>query len=81
MAHLRPLLGYLRSFQTILQNKNCTLRRILTQVVGIEGKHADHLTTTATVQTHKAIAFFHLPLQSLSMRVHLNSQFVHLATQ
>ena len=40
---------FFRSFQTTLQNKNCTLSGIRTRIVRVEGEHADHLTTTTAV--------------------------------
>ena len=42
MGHRRPRFVYLRSFQTITVDFN----GIRTRVAGVEGEHADHLTTT-----------------------------------
>ena len=47
MGHPRPFLFvYFRSFQTIYRIKTVDFSGIRTQIVGVEGEHADHLTTT-----------------------------------
>ena len=46
MGHPRPLLIYFRSFQTIYRIKPADFRGIQTRIVGEQGKHADHLTST-----------------------------------
>ena len=43
MCHSRPLFS---PYQTILPNQNRKLSGIRTQIVGLKGEHADHLTTT-----------------------------------
>ena len=45
-----PCLVYFRSFQTIYRIKTVDLSGIQTWIDGIEGKNADHLTTTTTAQ-------------------------------
>ena len=51
MGQPRPLFVYFRSFQTqIVQKKNVVFSGIRTQIVGVEGKHVDHLTTTTTAR-------------------------------
>ena len=42
----RPLFVYFRSFQTQYYRKTIGFSRIRTRIVGVEGEHADHLTTT-----------------------------------
>ena len=42
----RPLFVYFRSFQTQYDRKTVGVSRIRTRNVGVEGEHADHLTTT-----------------------------------
>ena len=49
MAQPRPLFVYFRSFQIQFYRKIVDSSRIRTQIVGVEGEHADHLTTTTTV--------------------------------
>ena len=44
-----------RYFQTISQNKTYGLRVIRTRIVRVEGKHADHLTTTLEELTYYLI--------------------------
>ena len=47
MCQSRPLFVYFRSFQKqILQKKTEGFREIRIQIIGPEGKHDDHLTTT-----------------------------------
>ena len=47
MGRTRPLFVYFRSFQTqLLQKKKLAFGRIRTRIVVVEGKQADHLTTT-----------------------------------
>ena len=47
MGQSRRLFVYFSSFQTqILQEKTVGASGIQTQIVGVEGKHADHLITT-----------------------------------
>ena len=47
MGKPRPLFVYFRSFQTeIFQKKTVDVSGIWTRIVGVEDKHADHLTTT-----------------------------------
>ena len=47
MGQLRPLFVYFRFIQTqILQKKTVGVSKIRTRIVGVEGEHADHLTTT-----------------------------------
>ena len=43
MGHSRPLFAYFRPFTEF---ENCILSGIRTQIVRVEGEHADHLTTT-----------------------------------
>ena len=50
MDQPRPLFVYFRSFQTqILQEKTVSVSRIRTWIVGVDGEHADHLTTTTAI--------------------------------
>ena len=43
----RPLFVYFWSFEAeILQEKTVSISDIRTWIVGVEGRHADHLTTT-----------------------------------
>ena len=46
MGQPRPLLVYFRSFQQQFYRKIVDLSGIRTRIVGVEGEHADHLTTT-----------------------------------
>ena len=47
MAQPRPLLVYFRYFQTqFFTEKTVGFRGIRTRIIGIEGMHDDHLTTT-----------------------------------
>ena len=47
MGQPRPLFVYILSFQTQnLHNKTVRFSRIETWIIGVEGKHADPLTTT-----------------------------------
>ena len=46
MGHPRPLFVYFRSFQTIYRIKTVDFSGIRTRIIGIEGEHADHLTST-----------------------------------
>ena len=48
-GHPRPLLVYFGSFQTIYRIKIVDFSEIRTWIGGVEGDHADHL-TTATAQ-------------------------------
>ena len=51
MGQPLPLFVYFRSFQTkILQKKTVGFSGIQTWTVGVEGKNADHFTTTTTAQ-------------------------------
>ena len=50
MGQPRPLSVYFRSFSnTIYTEKTVGFSETRTRIVGIEGKHADHLTTTAPI--------------------------------
>ena len=50
MDQPRPRFVYFRSFQTqILQEKTVSVSRIRTWIVGVDGEHADHLTTTTAI--------------------------------
>ena len=62
---------FFRSFQTqILQENNVDVSRIQTRIVGIEGEHADHLTTTTAQKINR------LNLSSLtSNRIKISSNF------
>ena len=44
------LISYLSFFSNLLLNKNCSLQGIRTQIVGVEGELADHLTTAQNRQ-------------------------------
>ena len=57
MGQLRPLFVYFRSFRTHILQKYVGDSGIQTQIVGVEGKHADHLTTTTTA--NESILFQH----------------------
>ena len=46
MVHPRPHLVYFRSYKTICLTKTVDFNWIRTPIVTVEGKHADHLTTT-----------------------------------
>ena len=46
MGHSRPLFVYFHSFQTQYYRKTLGFSGIRTRIVGVEGEHADHLTTT-----------------------------------
>ena len=60
MGHARPILVYLCSFQTqILQKNTVGFGGIQIRIIGVEGEHADHLTTT------KARMHFCYPFHSL----------------
>ena len=50
MGHHRPLCVYFRSFQAIYRIKTVDFSGIRTQIVVVEGKHADHLTTTTALK-------------------------------
>ena len=53
MGQPRPVFVYFRSFQTkILQKKALGFSGIRTRIVGVEGEHADHLTTTTAQNIH-----------------------------
>ena len=50
MGHARPILVYLCSFQTqILQKNTVGFGGIQIRIIGVEGEHADHMTTTTMV--------------------------------
>ena len=49
MGHPRPLFDYFRSFQTIYRINTVGFSGIRTRIVGVEGEHADHLTTTTDI--------------------------------
>ena len=46
MGQPRPLFVYFRAFQQQFYRKIVDLSGIRTRIVGVEGEHADHLTTT-----------------------------------
>ena len=46
MGQPRPLFVYFRAFQQQFYRKIVDLSGIRTWIVGVEGEHADHLTTT-----------------------------------
>ena len=46
MGQSRPLLLIFNSFQIQFYRKIEDFNGIRTQIIGVEGKHADHLTTT-----------------------------------
>ena len=46
MIHPSPLFRLFCSFQTNLQKQIYRLSGIQTRIVGVEGRHDDHLTTT-----------------------------------
>ena len=48
MDQPRPLLVYLRSFCKTYDRTIVDFGGIGTRIVGVEGKHTDHLTTTTT---------------------------------
>ena len=53
MGQPRPLFVSFRSFQSqSLQKNTVDVSRIQTRIVGVEGKHADHLTTTTAPVSH-----------------------------
>ena len=58
----RPLFRYFRFFQ-IIQNKSVDFSEIRTRIVGVEGKHADHLTITTTL--HGPLFWYYLALYYL----------------
>ena len=47
MGHPRTLFVYFGSFQQQFLQKIVNFSKIGTRIVGVEGEHADHLTTTA----------------------------------
>ena len=50
MGQPRPIFVYFHSFQAqILQKKTIGFSGIQTQIVGVEGEHSDHLTTTTAL--------------------------------
>ena len=51
MGQSGPIFVYLNYFQTHIVQKNCGLNGIQTRIVGVEGKHADHLTTTMAIES------------------------------
>ena len=48
MGQLRHLLFIFILFKQIFTEKTVDISRIRTRIVGVEGEHADHLTTTMT---------------------------------
>ena len=46
MDQPRPLFAYFPSFQTPIYRKTVVISWIRTRMVGVDGKRADHLTTT-----------------------------------
>ena len=64
MAQSRPLLVYFHSFKHKCYRKTVGFSRIQTQIVGVEGEHADHLTTT-TAQQFELFLFFWTLLMNL----------------
>ena len=52
MGQPRPLFVYFRSFQEQFYRKIVDLSGIWTRIVGVEGEHADHLTTTTAQNVH-----------------------------
>ena len=64
MGHARPILVYFCSFQTqILQKNTVGFGGIQIRIIGVEGEHADHLTTT------KARMHFCLPISFFKNRL------------
>ena len=53
----RPLFVYFRSFQTQYYRKTLGFSGIRTRIVGVEGEHADHLTTTSALTLHDFLIF------------------------
>ena len=49
MGQPRPLFVYFRSFQQQFYRKIVDHSGIRTRIVGVEGEHADHLTTTTAL--------------------------------
>ena len=49
MAHPGPLFVFFRSFKFNFTEKFLDYSGIRTQIVGVEGDHADHLTTTTAL--------------------------------
>ena len=60
LCHPRPLFAYVRSFQAIYRIKTVDFIGIRTRIVGVEGEHADHLTTNTP-----RISFYYLTNVSL----------------
>ena len=49
MGQPRPLFVYFCSFQTHIYRKTVDVSKIRSQIVVVEGEHADHLTTTTAL--------------------------------
>ena len=60
MGQPRPLFVYFRFSNTNFEEKSVDVSRIRTQIIRVEGEHADHLTTT--VGTHIRNDVFKAPL-------------------
>ena len=60
MGHFRLLFVYFRSFQTIDIIKTVDFSGIRTQILGVEGDHADRLATTTTT-AHTVSLSLYLP--------------------
>ena len=52
MGQPRPLFVYFRSFQQQFYRKIVDHSGIRTRIVGVEGEHADHLTTTTALPNY-----------------------------
>ena len=60
MGHYQPLLVYFSSIQAILQNLIVDFSGIRSQIFKIEGKNANHLTTTKACSVFKHFFGFRL---------------------
>ena len=62
----RPLFCLFSFFSITILQKNCRPQQIRTRIVGVEGEHADHLTTT-TAQGSFIVYFrsFHYPITNI----------------
>ena len=58
MGHFRLLFVYFRSFQTIDIIKTVDFSGIRTQILGVEGDHADRLVTTTTTAHTVSLALY-----------------------
>ena len=70
MGKPRPRCVYFLSFQSQILQKTVGISEIRTQIVRVEGEHADHLTTT-TAQSKK---YLHVktPISNLTFITHAN---------